>query len=311
MPWTAADIPDLSGTTAVVTGANSGIGFVTARELARHGAHVVLACRSQVRANAAVDELLDAVPDADVAVHLLDLANLASVRAFGETLPGETLDLLVNNAGVMALPRRTTADGFEMQFGTNHLGHFALTGLLLPRLLRSAHPRVTTVSSNAHKMGKMQFDDLQGARRYFRWTAYGQAKLANLLFAYELQRRADAAGAPLASTAAHPGFAATNLQTASAKLTNNRLEEKANELLNRALAQSPEQGALPSLYAATGPVPGGAYVGPDGFQEFRGHPRVTASNRRSHDAAAAARLWAVSEELTGVTYDWDAVPAPS
>lgn len=311
MPWTAADIPDLTGTTAVVTGANSGLGFVTARELARHGAHVVLACRSQVRANAAADALLASVPDADVAVHLLDLADLASVRAFADTLTVTSLDLLVNNAGVMALPRRTTADGFEMQFGTNHLGHFALTGLLLPRLLRSEHPRVTTVSSNAHKMGKMNFADLQGARRYFRWTAYGQAKLANLLFAYELQRRADAAGAPLSSTAAHPGYASTNLQTASAKLTNNSFEEKLNELANRVLAQSAEQGALPTLYAATGPVPGGSYVGPDGFQEFRGHPRVTASNARSHDAGAAARLWAASEELTGVRYDWDAVRAPA
>ncbi len=310
MPWTTADIPSLTDHTAVVTGSNSGIGFVTARELARAGAHVVLACRSQERAEAAITDLRAAVPDASVEFLALDLADLSSVRSFAATFAAahDGLHLLVNNAGIMAIPRRETADGFEMQFGTNHLGHFALTGLLLPQLLATDTPRVTTVSSNAHKMGKMRFDDLQGTGRYMRWTAYGQAKLANLLFTYELQRNADAAGVPLTSTAAHPGYAATNLQTASAKMTGNGIEEKINVLANKLLAQDAEHGALPTLYAATGPVPGGSFVGPDGFGEMRGNPRVTGSNSRSHDTADAARLWQVSEELTGVTYDF-AVPA--
>jgi NAD(P)-dependent dehydrogenase (short-subunit alcohol dehydrogenase family) len=302
--WNAEDLPDLTGTSAVVTGANSGIGYVTARELARHGAHVVLACRSQERANAAVDRLLDEVPDADVAVHLLDLADLASVREFADTLPLDRLDRLVNNAGVMALPRRTTADGFEMQLGTNHLGHFALTGLLLDRLLSAPAPRVTTVSSLAHRAGWMRWDDLQGEHRYFRWAAYGQAKLANLLFALELQRRADAAGVALTSTAAHPGYTATNLQTASAKMTGNAVEERANELLNRVVAQDAETGALPTLFAAAGPVPGGIVAGPGGFLEMHGSPRVVGVSGRAQDPGAAARLWQVSETLTGVTFGW-------
>ncbi len=310
MPWTAADIPDLTGRVALVTGANSGIGYVTARELARAGAHVHLGCRSAERAADAIDTIRADVPHASVAFLPLDLADLAAVQVAAEEFAKEhsSLDLLVNNAGVMALPRRETADGFEMQFGTNHLGHFALTGRLLPLLLAAPAPRVTTVSSNAHKFGRLRFEDLQGRHRYFRWVAYGQAKLANLVFALELQRRADAAHAPLTSTAAHPGFAATNLQTASAKMTGNGIEEKLNLLVNKVAAQDADMGALPTLYAATADLPGGSYVGPDGIQEMHGHPKVTSPSGRALDESDAARLWDISVRLTGVDYDFSGVP---
>src|SRR5438105_5312810 len=206
--WTASDIPDLGGKTAVVTGANSGLGFETAIELARHGAQVVLACRDEGRGKDALERVQTRLPDAKVELSLLDLADLASVRKFAGDV--QDVDLLINNAGVMALKeRRTTADGFEMQFGTNHLGHFALTGLLLPRLLSRPEPRVVTESSGAHRIGRINFGDLQGERRYFRWLAYGQSKLANLMFVFELQRRATEAGTALGSMAAHPGYART------------------------------------------------------------------------------------------------------
>jgi NAD(P)-dependent dehydrogenase (short-subunit alcohol dehydrogenase family) len=222
------------------------------------------------------------------------------------------LHLLVNNAGVMAIPRRRTADGFEMQFGTNHLGHFALTGLLMPSLLAADDPRVVTVSSGAHKMGRIAFDDLQSERRYSRWRVYGQAKLANLMFALELQRRADAAGAPLRSLAAHPGYAATNLQTQSGRMRGNRLDELANVTLNKLVAQSDEQGALPTLYAATMDLPGGTYIGPNGPLEMRGSPTVVKPASHARDTKTAARLWDVSEDLTGVTYEFaTAAAAPA
>ena len=216
MSWTAADIPDQTGQTAVVTGANSGIGLIAARELARAGATVVMACRDQGKGEDAIAELRKEVPGAEPQLRRLDLASLASVREFATAVSGQhgSIDLLVNNAGVMATPRRETADGFELQLGTNHLGHFALTGLLLQRLNAGPEPRVVTVTSTAHRTGRINFDDLQGEKRYFRWAAYGQSKLANLLFAYELQRRAEAAGLELRSIAAHPGYSATNLQSA-------------------------------------------------------------------------------------------------
>jgi NAD(P)-dependent dehydrogenase (short-subunit alcohol dehydrogenase family) len=313
-PWTAQDIPDQAGRTHVVTGANSGIGYRAAVALARGGAHVVLACRSAERGEAALRRLRSEAPGASAALELLDLADLDSVRAFAGRL--EAVDVLVNNAGVMALPRRRTAQGFEMQLGTNHLGHFALTGLVLDRLLDGrgpdGTPRVVTISSNAHRMGRVNFDNLDGDRRYFRWAAYGQAKLANLLFALELQRRADAAGARLVSTAAHPGYAATNLQYQASRETGNPLDRALNAVLNAVLAQSDAMGALPTLYAATVPdLPGGAYVGPDGPGEFRGHPRLTAPNGRARDPEVARRLWEVSEELTGVAYDFAAASAPA
>jgi NAD(P)-dependent dehydrogenase (short-subunit alcohol dehydrogenase family) len=304
MTWSTTDIAPLAGRSAVVTGANSGLGLIVARELAVHGADVLLACRDEARAQAALDKVRAAAPDAVVHIARLDLADLASIERFAAELAAgrDRLDLLVNNAGVMATPRRETADGFELQLGTNHLGHFALTGRLLPLLHAAPAPRVVTVSSTAHKMGRMRFDDLMGDRRYRRWEAYGQSKLANLLFAFELQRRAQAAGSPLLSVAAHPGYAATNLQFVGAQMRGNGLEERLNGLANRVLAQSDEQGALPLLYAATMDVPPGAYVGPDGFQEMRGGPALVQARPAAHDEVAAARLWDASEQLTSVRY---------
>ena len=309
--WTAADIPDQGGRTAVVTGANSGLGLITARELARKGASVILACRNTGKGDEAAAAILQDRPAGEVEVQALDLADLSSVHAFAEA-QAEPIDLLVNNAGVMGIPRRETKDGFEMQFGVNHLGHFALTGLLLPALRKAGDPRVVTLSSTAHKFGRMNFDDLQGRRRYFRWSAYGQSKLSNLLFAFELQRRADEAGLELTSVAAHPGYAATNLQTrageAGGLLT--RVEDLLMAVSNHVVAQSDEMGALPQLYAATVPeLPGGSYVGPDGFQEQRGHPRLVGTTSAARDGAAARRLWQVSEELTGVQYGLEAATA--
>jgi len=289
--WTAAEIPDLGGRAAVVTGANSGIGSVAARELARAGATVVCACRDTAKGRGAF-------PAGDVEVRELDLADLESVRAFARSFEGR-LDLLVNNAGVMAPPRRLTADGFESQFGTNHLGHFALTGLLLGALLAAPEPRVVTVSSGAHRIGWMRFDDLQGERRYNNWLAYGQSKLANLLFCFELQRRAAAAGTGLRSMAAHPGYARTNLQFAGPPW----YEQLVMRLTNPLLGQSAELGALPTLYAAVYPdLPGGSFIGPDGFMEQRGHPHVVTAASKAYDEDVARRLWEVSEELTGVRY---------
>lgn len=303
--WTAADIQSQSGRAAVVTGANSGLGLHTALELARAGAEVVLAVRDTARGDQAAARIRADVPGADVEVLPLDLADLSSVRTFAETLGGRPgrLDLLVNNAGVMALPYRRTADGFEMQLGTNHLGHFALTGLLLPRLLAGPAPRVVTVSSLAHRMGKLAWDDLQSERRYRKWMAYGQSKLANLVFALELQRRAEAADLPLLSMAAHPGYAATNLQATGAKMAGNRVSERANAVTNRLIAQSDAQGALPTLYAATAlDLRGGSYIGPDGPLESRGHPTRVGRSAAAKDPEVGRRLWAVSEELTGVSF---------
>jgi NAD(P)-dependent dehydrogenase (short-subunit alcohol dehydrogenase family) len=293
MPWTAADIPDLAGRQAIVTGANSGLGLQIALELARHGARVTLAVRNSEKGEAAIARITDTAPRADVQLAALDLADLDSVRTFASNR-SEPIDILVNNAGVMALPRRTTKQGFEMQLATNHLGHFALTGLLLPKL-RAA--RVVTMSSGAHAYGRIRFDNLQGERHYQRWLAYGQSKLANLLFAFELARRSAAAGLDLTSAAAHPGYAATNLQTQAGQMV------LMWRLANRLFAQSDAQGALPALYAATVPdVFGGDYFGPDGPAGTRGYPTRTSAAKRARDPELGARLWAVSEELTGVSY---------
>jgi NAD(P)-dependent dehydrogenase (short-subunit alcohol dehydrogenase family) len=299
--WTAKDIPDQTGRVAIVTGANSGIGLIAARELARHGATVVLACRDTAKGEAALSEIVAGHADAKGVVSELDLSSLASVRAFAERYLAEhkTLDLLVNNAGVMAPPRRETTDGFELQFGTNHLGHFALTGLLIEAMEGREDARVVTVSSGAHRMGHIDFDDLQGERKYRRWGAYGQSKLANLLFTLELERRLRAADSMVRAVAAHPGYAATNLQFAAAP----KLDRMLMSVANRVMAQSAEMGALPTLYAATAPgVEGGAYIGPDGFREMRGYPTLVTGTAASRDAQAAERLWAVSEELTGVKF---------
>ena len=306
MPWTADDIPPQAGRTVVITGANSGIGYEAARQLAAKGAHVVLACRDQAKGRGAIESITAAQPSASVELMELDLADLGSIRRFAAAARAASpaLHVLCNNAGVMAIPHRTTGDGFEMQFGTNHLGHFALTGLLLERLLATPGARVVTVSSGAHKFGVMHWDDLQGQRSYGSWRAYGQSKLANLLFTYELQRRLATAHAELISVACHPGYAATNLKAAGPRMQGSSIGEAVWELANRLLAQSAAMGALPTLYAATAPdVQGGDYIGPDGFGEQWGHPKKVRSNARSHDPEAQRRLWKISEQLVGVRYD--------
>ncbi|HWX98230.1 MAG TPA: oxidoreductase [Solirubrobacteraceae bacterium] len=301
--WTSEQIPDQSGRSAVVTGANSGLGLATARELARHGATVVLACRDTEKGARALSEIQAAAPGAQLELEELDLGELASIESFAQRLHSihgaNGLDLLINNAGVMAPPRRETKDGFELQFGTNHLGHFALTARVIDLMQGHADARVVTLSSNAHKMGRIDFEDPQRTRRYTRWSAYGQSKLANLMFALELDRRLRAASSTVKSVAAHPGYAATNLQSAAAPVAD-RLVMKFTNLI---MAQSADMGSLPSLYAATFPgLDGGSYIGPDGLGEFRGHPHLATPNGSARDAQVAARLWELSEELTGVRF---------
>jgi NAD(P)-dependent dehydrogenase (short-subunit alcohol dehydrogenase family) len=296
--WTPNVMPDLTGRTALVTGANSGLGFWTSVELARHGARVLMACRNPERASDALTRLQAQVPTGVAELVPLDLASLASVEHATLDVASRTdaLDLLVNNAGIMAVGEGRTEDGFELQLGTNHLGHFALTGRLLPLLLKGASPRVVTVSSYAHKIGKIDFDDLMGANGYRRWRAYGQSKLANLLFTRELDRRAHGR---LTAVAAHPGYAATHLQQGQGQ----KHFEKLMALGNKVFAQSDVQGAWPSLRAATDPdVRGDEYFGPHLF-ELRGHPVHTGRARHARDAETATRLWEVSEKLTGVHYD--------
>jgi len=303
--WIDQNIPAQTGKTVLITGANSGLGFEAAKVLARKDATVVLAVRDTVKGEAAAAAIRAAVPAARLEITQLDLANLASIRQFaaGFVQAHSRLDIQINNAGVMAIPRRTTADGFEMQFGTNHLGHFALTGLLLPLVLKNPAARIVTVSSGAHLIGKINLDDLQGERSYSKWGAYGQSKLANLLFAYELQRRLAAAGSQVISVAAHPGWASTNLQAVGPEMEGSKIGKGVMSAANAVLAQSAAMGALPEIYAATAPgVRGGDYFGPDGLLGQRGFPKKVDSNARSHDQAAAARLWAVSERLTGVKY---------
>jgi NAD(P)-dependent dehydrogenase (short-subunit alcohol dehydrogenase family) len=293
--WTTADLPRQDGRTFVVTGANSGIGLVAARGLGRAGARVVLAVRDEGKGRAAAQT----IPGSEV--RRLDLADLASVRAFAEAWEGE-IDVLVNNAGVMAVPERRTKDGFELQIGTNHLGHFALTNLLLPHV----KDRVVTVSSGAHRAGKIDLADLNWERRrYRRWPAYGQSKLANLLFTAELQRRLAAAGSDVRAVAAHPGYAATNLQNR----TENLLQNAVMAIGNRVFAQSDEMGALPTLYAATQDIPGNSYVGPDGRGEQRGHPTLVGRSGAAADDQTARGLWDLSERLTGVSFPLAAATA--
>jgi NAD(P)-dependent dehydrogenase (short-subunit alcohol dehydrogenase family) len=289
MKWTADDLPRQDGRTFVVTGANSGIGLAAARELARAGGRVVLAVRDPARGEQAAATIAG-----DAEVRRLDLADLASVRVFADAWDAP-IDVLVNNAGVMATPEQRTKDGFELQIGTNHLGHFALTNLLLPHVT----DRVVTVASGAHRAGSIRFDDLNWERgRYQRWLAYGQSKLANLLFTLELQRRLAEAGSAVRAVAAHPGWAATNLQSHTASALQNALLA----IGNRVWAQSDDMGALPMLFAATQDIPGGSYVGPDGFAEQRGHPRLVGRSRAAADEDAARRLWTLSEELTGTSF---------
>jgi NAD(P)-dependent dehydrogenase (short-subunit alcohol dehydrogenase family) len=310
--WTAQDIPDQDGRTAVVTGANSGLGLITAHELARRGAHVVMACRDTVKGAEAVQQIQAEIPTAKLELLPLDLGDLSSIEAFAATVRGgsgaDGIDLLINNAGVMASPRRHTADGFELQLGTNHLGHFALTARLIDLVALKDGARVVTLSSGAHKMGRISFDDLQGERHYMRWTAYGQSKLANLLFALELHRRLRTAGSHVASLAAHPGYAATNLQSAAAPT----LDRLIMVVSNLVVAQSADAGALPQLYAATEPkAESGTYIGPDGIGEFRGHPHICQPSGAARSEQTAKRLWEVSEELVSLKFEIPATATPA
>ena len=295
--WTAENIPDLSGKVAIVTGANSGIGYEMARALARKEATVILACRNKRKGEAAVRQIVQEYPAAKAELLPLDLSDLASVRRFADELTShyDRLDILINNAGIMRPPFGKTVDGFELQFGTNHLGHFALTGLLLNLITCTPQARVITVSSGGHRFGEIDFDNLNAEKGYDGGEAYGQSKLANLLFTYELQRRFKDTGVDAIAAAAHPGWTVTNLQ----------VHWRMVQLLNPFIGQKPAMGALPALYAATAPdVQGGDYYGPNGWLELGGYPTEVQSSDRSHDTAVATKLWAVSEELTGVRYHW-------
>ncbi|CKH06881.1 SDR family NAD(P)-dependent oxidoreductase [Mycolicibacterium smegmatis] len=299
--WTEADVPDQSGRVAIVTGSNTGLGYETARVLAAKGAHVVIAVRNLDKGRDAVDRIMASTPKADLKLQKLDVGSLDSVRTAADELKSAYphIDLLINNAGVMYPPKQTTVDGFELQFGTNHLGPFALTGLLIDNLLPVEGSRVVAVASVAHRIrAKIHFEDLQWERRYNRVEAYGQSKLANLLFAYELQRRLAAAGKPTISVAAHPGLSNTELMRHIPGTGLPGYHQIASLFSN-----SPLMGALATLRAATDPgVKGGEYYGPDGFREVRGHPKLVKSSSQSRDPELQRRLWAVSEELTGVSY---------
>jgi NAD(P)-dependent dehydrogenase (short-subunit alcohol dehydrogenase family) len=297
--WTPKDLPNLDGRTVLITGATSGIGRAAATELAHAGARVVLAVRNTERGG----EIASALGNGAEA-RKLDLTDLASVRAFADAWD-EPIDVLINNAGVMAVPEGRTKDGFETQIGTNHLGHFALTGLLLDHVT----DRVVQIASGAHRMGKIDLEDLNWERRsYKRWPAYGQSKLANLLFMFELQRRLAEAGSPVRAVAAHPGYAATELQSR----TGNPIQNGLMAIGNRILAQSGDQGAWPTEFAATEDIPGGSYVGPDGRGEMRGHPTLVSPSSAATDGDVARGLWALSERLTGVRYAFESnAPAAS
>jgi protochlorophyllide reductase len=302
--WTADNIPDLRERVAIVTGANSGLGYASALALARKNAHVVMACRNLDKAATARDDILQHVPDATLSIMALDLGDLASVRQFAQDFQRDydRLDILMNNAGVMATPYRTTVDGFEMQFGVNHLGHFALTGLLIDVLLTTPASRVTSVTSSAQYMGDIHLDDLQMSQNYSRYGAYSQSKLANVLFAFELQRRLEAIGAQTLSNVAHPGLSNSNLQTTTAENSGKVWERVVYGIVMPLLAQDIDMGALPQLYAATSPqAEGGKHYAPRLF-ETRGYPTETRATKKAYDTELAQSLWQASERLTAIDY---------
>jgi len=303
--WTVKDIPNQTDRVAIVTGANSGLGYQSSLALAKKGATVVMACRNQKQGQQALDQIKQQVPNARLELASLDLSDLASIHTFATEfkLRHDKLDVLLNNAGIMAIPRGETKDGFEMQLGVNHLGHFALTGLVLENLLNTAHSRVVTTTSLVHAIGRINFENLQMQRRYTRYGAYAQSKLANLLFAFELQRRLKAIGADVISVAAHPGYANTSLQNTSATASGSLLESLWYPIGNTIMAQSAEMGALPQLYAATAPeIKGGELYGP--LFLTRGQPRHDWAMPAAYNQAVAQRLWVVSEELTTVHYNF-------
>ncbi len=320
--WTAADMPDQSGRTIVVTGANSGLGFEATRAFARNGAEVIMACRDADRGQRARDEIREAVPDAELVVEQCDLADLDSVEQFTDRLHDryDELHVLCNNAGVMAVPYRETADGFELQFGVNHLGHFALTAGLLDLFVSpDEHTRIVTHSSGIHERGELDpatverhvvSDDAE--RLYGKWDAYGRSKLANVLFAYELDRRLADVGANVSSLACHPGYANTDLQRRGPKLSGSSVRLRLASLANRLFAQPSDRGALPLLYAATAPdIDGGEYIGPGGLLNMRGYPERQRSSDTSYDRELARRLWDISADLTQVSYEFDSLaPRP-
>jgi NAD(P)-dependent dehydrogenase (short-subunit alcohol dehydrogenase family) len=306
--WSAADIGDLTGRVALVTGANSGIGYETARALAAHGAHVILACRDDQKARRARDKMESELERSSLELLHLDLADLVSVRRAAAAVLADhaRLDLLVNNAGVMGTPYRQTADGFELQMATNHFGHFALTGLLLDRIVTTARSRIVTVSSHLHRMGRLRQDDVAGAAFHSTWVSYGTSKLANLLFTAELSRRLEQAGLPTLAVAAHPGWTRSNLAGSGAALGNSRVRRKLGRMAGSALGQSAAGGALPVLCAATSSSVGsGQYIGPAHLFGLFGPPKVARRSRHARDPQAAAALWETSEQLTGVRYSVD------
>ena len=304
--WCERDVPDLSGKVAIVTGANSGIGYEAVKVLAAKGAHVVMACRSVDKCSSAVENIRREVERASLTIMKLELGDLSSVRGFAAAFKEEhnTLDILCNNAGIMQAPKGLTVDGFETHLGVNHLGHFALTGLLINTILNTKGSRVVTVSSNAHKMGRFDFEDLNLDKSYGRLSAYARSKLANLLFAYELQRILESYGSSTISVATHPGYAATNLQSTGPGMGGGKILVWLYKLLNRVLAQSASMGSLPILYAATAKdVEGGDYIAPGGLGEWRGYPKKSMSSNGSYDKDLAKKLWELSKELTQVQYN--------
>jgi len=303
--WCATDVPDLSGKVAIVTGANSGIGYEATKVLAAKGAHVVMACRSVDKCTLAVEKIKREVEHASLTAMKLELGDLSSVRGFASAFKEEhnSLDILCNNAAIMQAPKGVTVDGFETHLGVNHLGHFALTGLLINTILNTKNSRVVTVSSNAHKMGRFDFDDLKLDKSYGRTSAYARSKLANLLFAYDLQRKLESCGSSSISVAAHPGYAATNLQITGPGMGGGKLLVWIYKLLNRVMAQSAEMGALPILYAATAKdVVGADYIAPGGLGEWRGYPKKSMSSNASYDKDLAKKIWEISKDLTKISY---------
>lgn len=304
--WTAEDIPDLEGTKVIVTGANSGLGFEASKMFADSNAEVIMACRSIEKAKEAKEDIEKQIENAELEVRKLDLADLESVQDFAEEFKAnhEELDILCNNAGIMAIPREETKDGFEKQLGVNHLGHFALTAKLFPSLKKAEKATVVNQSSGLHKRGKINFGDLMHEEKYSPHQAYADSKLANLLFTYELERKIKEKDLPIRSVACHPGYAATNLQKRSAEKSGNKIKKYTMAAMNRVLAQSAEVGALPMIYAAVAEdVDGGDYIGPNGLMNMRGHPEKQESSKASQSKETAEKLWNVSEELTEIDFE--------